>query len=332
MRKKYNNDAPGIAINEIPLFICWKDDDYKALANMIAEIRSVCGYTASDEYIYSICKSILHLSEADEKRYKISNICHEMPDEFIRKMRMTGLISIRGGGRFIDINNQEIEKVKYIIDHYSEIKSFESERDYYEYAKGIDTTLVSLSKTMTATEEENRSLFMKWVDTFDLETLKNELIIVSDNHQMSHNNIFKYINEPLRLEFLTALALQKKFASIIVKPNYVADDEGMPTSYAPGGSPDIQCLDEKGNVLFEVTLMRGRQQVSNEMIPIERHLSETKVSDANAFSVFLAPNIHPDTVRYAQFAKFNNNIDIVPLEIAEFANSLSTVSKVRDYL
>lgn len=36
---------------------------------------------------------------------------NEYPDEFIRKMRLTGLISLRGAGRFIDINRMEDKKL-----------------------------------------------------------------------------------------------------------------------------------------------------------------------------------------------------------------------------
>ena len=331
LRKKLGPSNAGVTVSEVPLFICWKDDNYKELANQIIKIRKACGFTPSDEYIYAICKQILNLKTKDEKRFKISNICHEMPDEFIRKMRMTGLISIRGGGRFVDINNQELEKVKYVIDNYSQLMTFKTEREYFDYVKSMDLKLVSLSKAASVSEQENRKLFIKWVDEFDLETLIKELIIVSDNRLSSKHAMFKFINEPLRLEFLTALALQKKFTNIVVKPNYSSDDEGMPTSFAPGNAPDITCLDQTGNVLFEVTLMKGRQQVANEMIPIERHLTEVKQNDQQAFSVFLAPTIHPDAIRYSEFAKFKTGTEIIPIEIATFANELAAKANIRSY-
>ncbi len=332
LREIYGDDCAGVSIKEIPLFICWKDDNYVNLANKIKELRDVYSFSVSEDYIYQVCKEILNITSAQEKRFKKKNICHEMPDEFIRKMRMTGLISIRGGGRFIDINNQELEKVKYVIDTYSEIQSFSSEREYYDYAKSMDMTLISLKPTISVSEEESRALFMHWVNEFDLDVLQKELIIVSDDHLSSKHDIFKYIDEPKRLEFLTALAIQKQFTEIIVKPNYSPDDEGMPKSHAQGGVPDIVCLDSSGKVLFEVTLMRGRQQVASEMIPIDRHLTEIKLADPNAFTVFLAPSIHEDAVRYAQFAKFSTGVDIIPIEIKMFVKELPTKHSIRDYL
>lgn len=331
LREIYGNQSAGISINEVPFFICWKDDDYEKLSNFIVSVRKTCGYNPSDEYIYAKCKDILDLDSNDEKRFKISNICHELPDEFIRKMRMTGLISIRGAGHFIDINNQEISKVEYIVKNYAELHHFSNEREYYDYVKEIDAKLVSLKPTETADEKQKRNLFLKWVSEFSMDVLKKELNIVCDRRIQSKNEVFKFINEPLRLEFLTALTLQKKFTNVIVRPNYSADDEGMPTFFAPGNCPDITCIDDEGNVLFEVTLIRDRSQVSNEMIPIERHLIDAKADNSNSFSVFLAPNIHPDTLRYAEFAKFNKKVDIIPLSIPDFVNSIDNKNSIFDY-
>lgn len=52
------------------------------------------------------------LSATDEQRnrFKINQITGEAVDEFIRKMRITGIVSLRGNGRFIDFNSFEIEK------------------------------------------------------------------------------------------------------------------------------------------------------------------------------------------------------------------------------
>ena len=67
------------------------------------------------------------------------------------------------------------------------------------------------------------------------------------------------------------------------------------------------------------------------MIPIERHLIDVKADNNNSFSVFLAPNIHPDTLRYAEFAKFNKKVDIIPLSIPDFVNSIDNKNSIFDY-
>jgi len=331
LRTRLGNESAGVSINEIPLFICWKDADYVSLTDKILEIRRLYGFNPSDEVIYDICKDVMDFTDEDEKRFKISNITHEMPDEFIRKMRLSGVITIRGMGRFVDINSLEAEKVEYILSHYSEIIEFEDEETYFNYMAAIDYELVSPDREIMPTDEEKYRLFSRWVDQFDLETLKEELTILCNTRTQSHNDLFKYISEPLRLEFLTALALQKKFNDIIVNPNYSIDDEGLPTSYAAGGTPDIVCKDRQGNVLFEVTMIVGAQQCIREMNAITRHLQEMIIIEPDSFSVILAPRIHEDTTRFAQFVKFQNNIDIAAIDIPSFVLSLDTHTSVRNY-
>ncbi len=67
--------------------------DFSALAMQIKAMRDRFGFTPSDEFIYDICKRLLGVNgDQAEKRFKMNNIMREMPDEFIRKMRLTGLI------------------------------------------------------------------------------------------------------------------------------------------------------------------------------------------------------------------------------------------------
>jgi hypothetical protein len=76
--------------------------------------------------------------EGDFKKFKPESLMVEYPDEFIRKMRLTGVISLRGGGRFIDINQNELEKVDYVLENYSKYKKYDSEKSYFEYVSIID--------------------------------------------------------------------------------------------------------------------------------------------------------------------------------------------------
>lgn len=331
LKRRIGENSSGISINEIPLFICWKDDNFISLADKIMEIRHLYGFDLSKEIIYDICKDILGLTEEDEKRFKIGNITGEMPDEFIRKMRLSGVITIRGMGRFVDINSLEADKVEYILDNYSTIIDFNDEHIYFDYMASIDYELVSTDRVIAPTDEEKYRLFSRWVDEFELETLKEELTVLTNKRAKSHNDVFKFISEPLRLEFLTSLALQKRFKDIVVSPNYNIDDEGLPTSYAAGGTPDIVCKDQQGNVLFEVTMIVGAQQCIREMNAITRHLQDVIVTEPDSFSVILAPRIHEDTIRFAQFVKFQNNLDIATLDIPSFVLSLDANLSVRSY-
>ena len=52
-------------------------------------------------------------------------------------MRLTGLISLRGGGRFIDINKKEQDKVDYVLENYSDYKKYDTEENYFEYIQSF---------------------------------------------------------------------------------------------------------------------------------------------------------------------------------------------------
>ena len=112
------------------------------------------------------------------------------------------------------------------------------------------------------------------------------------------------------------------------------DDEGLPTFTASGGYADIECYDTDCDGYFEVTLMCGRSdQVNNEIIPISRHLREAKEKKRQeAFAVFVAPVIHPDTKEAAEWQKMKNGVDILTYDINEFAEILGKKEKVSQLL
>lgn len=85
---QYNNC--GISYKEIPLLLFWKNNDANALYQRVKQLREEHGYSPSPEVINEIC--------VDEilggfKAFKLKSVVSEYPDDFVRKMRMTGLIS-----------------------------------------------------------------------------------------------------------------------------------------------------------------------------------------------------------------------------------------------
>ena len=133
----------GMSRRELPLLIFWKDNNSEALYQRIVKLRKEHGYDPSDEVICDIC--IKEIMEGSFKDFKVKSIVDEYPDEFIRKMRMTGLFSLRGAGRFIDINKNENEKVGYILSHYSHYRHFDDEREYFDYMAELDTNLIQIT-------------------------------------------------------------------------------------------------------------------------------------------------------------------------------------------
>lgn len=108
----------GIFRSELSLLICWQDNDANALYKRIKELRHQYRFTYGDEVIYDICLELLGATREPSSRFKMNQITGEAVDEFIRKMRITGIVSLRGNGRFIDFNTFESEKIQYILDNY----------------------------------------------------------------------------------------------------------------------------------------------------------------------------------------------------------------------
>lgn len=321
--KKINNDPEfnglGIARLEIPLVLCWRDNDAEALYQRIKGIRSKFGYNPSWEVILDICDE---LTGGRHNSQKDVTIMQELPDEFVRKMRLTGLITIRGYGAFIDLNKKEIEKVDYVIEKYSHYEKYGSEREYFDYLAQIDPNLVKVEVEYAIDLEEENKLLRKWVKHYSWKEIKEEILNFGKNNPSSKDEILKFIPSPLRLEFLTAIAVLTKYPEIKLIPNYISDDEGLPSGHAPGNNADIECYEEKKCTLLEVTLLNGSAQVAREMPPISRHLSEKKAIYEDSILFFIAPQIHQDTTKWSEFIKYKDNLDIFNFSINDFAEKL----------
>lgn len=322
----------GLYRGELPILICWQDNDSQAVYRYIKNIRKLRGFNYSEEFIYERCLSILG---SDNRNYlKMEKICREAVDEYIRKMRMTGLLSLRGNGRFLDINSFEKDTVDYVIEHYSTYPRFETEDDYINYMGTIDSEIVQLEEQPEPnfSDVRKRTLY-RYAREMTKESVKKELLAVCARRE-STDKILRYINAPTRLEFLVSIALVQNFSGLDVNPNYSVDDEGLPTFTASGGYADIECYDSDCDSYFEVTLMCGRSdQVNNEIIPISRHLREAKKNRREeSFSVFVAPTIHPDAIEAAEWQKKKYEVDIITLNIDEFIKEIDIASKVSQLL
>lgn len=322
--QKLNSDkelnGAGISKLELPLIIFWKDSNVEELYKLIKSIRKTYKYNPSWEVIVDIC--VNKIIDGGFKKFKPKSVIVDYPDEFIRKMRLTGLISLRGGGRFIDINKNEQKKVDYVLNTYSKYEKFETEKEYFDYMAQTDDNLISFVGKSLGVEENNKYL-EKWTGIYSFEKIKSELFILSQKG-LSKDDILKYLSNPIRLEFLASLAVKSKFPNIKVVPNYPCDDEGIPTSTAggSGNTGDIECFENTNGVLIEVTMSEGRTQTMMEMGPIHRHLMKFKEKSETSMCYFVAPSIFIDSIDYIEFEKTRKNIRISPKTIKEFLEHL----------
>lgn len=316
------NNGAGISRKELPLLIFWKDNDAKAVYDMIMEIRGKYRYSPSAEVIRDYC--IDKIMGGEFKKFKLESIVNEYPDEYIRKMRFTGLISLRGGGRFIDINTNEIAKVEYVLREYSKYTTYESEKEYYDYVSSVDENLLGIPAASIDTNEKEK-LLLNWLHTYPWPKTKQELLMLS-SRKASNDPVLKILDAPVRLEFLVALAVKLQRPGYRVCPNYTCDDEGLPTSTAGGNQGDIECYGTN-NFLVEVTMAEGRSQVVMEGWPIKRHLEEFASKRSNPSCVFVAPTIYSDTRDQFEWTFDRKHLYTAPYTIKEFVSELDKSEK-----
>ncbi len=250
-------------------------------------------------------------------------------------MRITGVVSLRGNGRFIDFNSFEMEKIEYILDNYANYSNYSSKRDFFDYMGSIDTKIISLTPIVNdlIVFDARINTLNQWAAEYTKEDIANELNILSRNGE-SRNAILRIIDKPTRFEFLASIALKQHFVDLDVRPNYHVDDEGLPTFTASGGVADIECYDTDCNSLVEVTLMCARNQATNEMPAITRHLQEAIEKEPNImhFSILVAPSIHTDTKYMAGYSKYQFGINILTLTITEFIEQISVNRRIVEML
>lgn len=324
------NDA-GILRDEVSLIICWPDNDAEKLYSTIKDLRAKYGYNYSDEVIYDECLRLLGAGEDKKKRFKIEQITGEAVDEFIRKMRITGIISLRGNGRFLDFNQFEADKINYILENYSSYTRYDSKGDYFRYMGTIDAHILTTTSIQEESINDARTRTLnEWATNYDKQEIFSELLIVCSKRGESRNPILRIIDKPTRFEFLTSIALKQNFEGLTVCPNYHVDDEGLPTFTASGGLADIECFDTDCNPLVEVTLITARTQATMEMPAITRHLQEavTKYPDKIVFSILIAPAIHADTKYMAGYSKYQYNVDILTFTTEEFINVVANSNQI----
>ena len=311
----------GISRRELPLLIFWKDNNAEALYRRIVELRKKYRYDPSDEVVIDIC--IDEIMEGNFKEFDSKSIIVDYPDEFIRKMRMTGLFSLRGAGRFLDINKNENDTVDYILANYSDYKHYADERKYFDYMAELDTNLIRIS-TQPLTVSNSEKLLDEWLEVYTWSIIKKELSNLS-SHKNSSDSVLKLLAAPSRLEFLTALAIRSRMPDVRVVPNYCCDDTGLPTSTAGGNKGDIECYEQQNGILVEVTMSTGRTQTIMEVWPIERHLEEFQ-RQITAQCVFIAPSIYNDSLQQIRFVSFQSKgrRTIRPYAINDFVDFLES--------
>ena len=140
-----------------------------------------------------------------------------------------------------------------MLNKYSEYRAFETKEEYFEYIGEVNAAIIKMKSAVPAdTTDLRKATLKKFAAEYSKEEIYLELCKVC-NKTASTDYMLKLLPGPVRLEFLTSIAMVQNFENLDVMPNYTVDDEGLPTNTASGGKADIVCSDKEYQSLIEVT-------------------------------------------------------------------------------
>lgn len=347
-------DFKGITLYEFGLFVLtMKNCRYKKAVDDILAYREEYGISESEAFANDYLASNNIQPYAKETIYGSASYS----DEVLRKFKKTGLIVERRTfqTRYINFNEQEIEKIFLLLEKYENYswKSYNSDDDYYEYietivlpweesssnyykvlkrkAEAIDYNLNEEDITANDYEEINK-LYYQFVfesndyDQFPYENIIKELQLI--DRTIDGDSSLSDVEEYVRFEWFTSLLLANKYGKENVKAHLILDDEGLPLSQAPGNNPDVELLNNDVHYNIEVTTIKNRnQQLNAETTTVARHLASANTDDLINKALLVAPFIHEDTIRYYRFEANDSNVTIVPITLSMF---IKLVEKAMD--
>ncbi|WKZ23761.1 MAG: AlwI family type II restriction endonuclease [Candidatus Dojkabacteria bacterium] len=342
--KAAGNNPVGISKDEYRLFALslHRQSDIVSAAEQIIELRrcvnTLVGTERSD-YINRFTQQrvigIFGDTNDEPIRKHISNL-KDYTDSSLRYFRTSGLITLRGAGRYIDIAVDKKVEVDSILNDVSlESIGFTEAADYLAYLgdlsyelpwqneedlQRISENLMSVleSEVQETTIEfdsstiHNKTLPQKvsilkgrinQVRIEKLRSLKHDLEVLDEAiEKLSSITSPRYeiiTSRPsLDLEWYVSRALMVINDAIRIDPSFKVGDDGVPTGFR-GKISDIECEYTSFGLTVEVTLIKGRDQWYAEGQPVMRHLrdfEDTLPEGKEAYCVFIAPHIHRDTL------------------------------------
>lgn len=342
---KLGNDAKGILKHEFKSFVLgMKDCDYQKCVQEILAYRKIYNLTENKAFLST------YLFEKQNLIRVSYNTLDDYADDVFRKFEMTGLIRTRGAFKniYYDFSDFNLAKVESILRAYKNyhFKVFQTQEEYINFLYNIklpwqDSKEVQIKVLKQKAKTLNLSLEMqdfrdlknleeninkefktqviqKVANENDLETLIEELKILADlSNQKSK---FEEIAEPLRLEYLLALILAKKYGFTNLSSNLIYSENGLPLSYAPAFKTDL----EYEEFLIEATMIKNKnQQLNSETTSIIRHMQENEQKKGIKLKTFLiAPYIHFDVALFFKFCAKEFDSQITALSIAKFIEIL----------
>jgi len=266
---------------------------------------------------------------------KAQTILRDYPDVVLRLLIITGFVSIQFRGKvFIYRNIANDDYINDLLSVNVELTDKEKENPSLHFAK-LETYNNQLLEIVykhreEVVEKDGVEYVQKVTEIIKMYELDEEKIIESIRYIGTSKNVipaFKYIAEPLKLEFYLSLILSLKYGKkFAIRPNYKADYIGLPISHAHGNMDDIEVYSKKLYWLIEVTLIRNKtQQLNSETTSVIRHFLENNKINSylSKYLSFVAPVVHQDTKEFYDYSIVRHKIkdqsfNLKPYSIPEF--------------
>lgn len=341
---KLGNKPVGLSKEEYRLFaLSLKNKD--EIADAVRQIvdfrqrtRSLSGKQRTDfinDFMRSRAIAIYSYSDQESLRKQIGNL-KDYADSSLRYLRISGLIVLRGSGRYVDIAADRVAEVESIIKSVAVGSiDFATAEEYIGYLGDLsyelpwqnEDDLHRISENLTSVLEAEAGEASINVDTAGISIkpiaqqvsiLQNKIndVRIQKLRSLKHNldvldeaiDKLSDITSPryetvtarpsLDFEWYTSRALMVLNDALRIDPSYKVGDDGLPTGFR-GNTSDIECEYTSFGMTVEVTLLNGRDQWYAEGQPVMRHLRDFEdklTSTKRAYCIFIAPYIHRDTL------------------------------------
>ena len=246
-------------------------------------------------------------------------VLKDYPDVVLRMLRITGFFDIIYKGEvYIQLNTARQELLSQFIEIPFKL-SDNSKNDALLYFTEINNNIDKFLDIVLQQPEEYKRVGATYVNnleniisTYDLSIDKVSSYLIGKSRDP---NEFKYISDPLKLEFYISLLIFMKYKKeFYIRPNYKIDSLGMPISHAPAYKGDIEVYSLNLYWLIEVTLIKNKtQQLNHETTSVMRHFQSEKTKYNEKYLSFIAPVIHEDTRNFYKISliMLNSNEDQV---------------------
>ncbi len=269
-----------------------------------------------DKMYQYIVKKYSEVDKEYSKVVKQSSGVDDYGNTVFRVLQLTGFISVenKSGLLLISINEDRYDFLKCLLAKGFSIteEPKEVEGIYFvelgSLSNNLKNEIVSYREKESPIISNYNSILEKVVADYKL----TEAIVVGWIKALAINGKdknFWYIQNPLKLEFYIAILIYLKYGKEFeVKPNYKADDKGIPYQHAPGNIGDINITSKLVNWLVEVTLIRNKtQQLNSETANCIRHLRQG--AESQKYLSFVAPVVCPDTEEFYRNSVINMIIE-----------------------